>query len=242
MRKLPLKIIVFGATGMVGQGVLRESLRTPEVEQVLVVGRTSTGLQHPKLRELVQADLSDLSGVEQQLRGYDACFFCLGVSAAGMSEEAYRRITYDLTLGIAQKLSQANDGMTFIYVSGMGTDSTEKGRTMWARVKGETENALLKLPFRAAYMFRPGVILPSPGVSSKTAWYRLLYGVLRPLGPALLALFPRHVMTTEQISRAMLEVTRQSDAKRALEAPELVALSRGAADSSQRSTNKRAGG
>ncbi len=220
-----MKVILFGATGMVGQGVLRECLLDPGVEHVLSVGRSATGQQHPKLKELVQADLMDLSRVEDTLTGYDACFFCLGVSAAGMSEQDYRRITYDLTLAAARTLSSRNPGMTFIYVSGMGTDSTEKGRAMWARVKGETENALLRLPFKAAYMFRPGFILPLHGVRSRTRLYRATYAVMRPLGPMLRALFPRHVMTTEQLGRAMLEAVRRGAPKHVLEAPDLVELS-----------------
>src|SRR3954469_16545362 len=139
MRNPPLKILIFGSTGMVGQGVLHECLTSSDVDRVLSVGRSSTAQQHPKLQEVVHANLADLAGVEDQLRGFDACFFCLGVSAAGMSEEAYRRITYDLTLSVAKRLWQLNPRMTFVYVSGMGTDSTEKGRAMWARVKGATE-------------------------------------------------------------------------------------------------------
>src|ERR1700686_396699 len=145
---------------MVGQGVLRECLLDPEVETVLTIGRSATAQQHEKQREIVHTDLSDLSAIEGTLSGYDACFFCLGVSAVGMKEEAYRRLTYDLTISVARILSRLNPGMTFIYVSGAGTDSTERGRTMWARVKGKTENALLQMPFKAAYMFRPGYIQP----------------------------------------------------------------------------------
>jgi len=151
-----MKIMLFGATGMVGQGVLRECLVDCDVTRVLCVGRKPTGQQHPKLSELVVPDMTDYSAVEDKLSGFDACFFCLGVSSVGMTETDYRRITYDLTLAAAQPLARLNPQMTFIYVSGAGTDSTERGSTMWARVKGATENALMRLPFRAAYMFRPG--------------------------------------------------------------------------------------
>ena len=194
---------------MVGQGVLRECLLDPGVQRVLAVGRGSTGLRDEKLRELVLPDVSDLSAVEAELTGFDACFFCLGVSAVGMSEERYATLTYDLTLAVAHTLARLNPGMTFVYVSGAGTDGTERGRAMWARVKGRTENALRRLPFKAAYMFRPAAIVPMHGVRSKTTWYRVLYAVMTPLYPALKALFPNGVTTTEQVGRAMLAVARR---------------------------------
>ena len=155
---------------MVGQGVLRECLLDADVEQVLAIGRSGTGQQHPKLKEIVQSDLFDLSPIESRLAGFDACFFCLGVSAAGMSEQDYRRLTYDLTMSVAKTLVRLNPGMTFVYVSGAGTDSSERSRMMWARIKGKTENDLLKMPFRAAYMFRPGYIQPLHGIRTKTKW------------------------------------------------------------------------
>src|SRR3954468_8226550 len=151
-----MNVLIFGATGMVGQGALRECLLDPRVERVVCVGRSSTGRQHPKLHEIVRPDPSDLTGLDAELAGLDACFFCLGVSSAGMSEERYASLTYDLTMRVAGSLARLAPAMTFIYVSGMGTDSSERGRVMWARVKGRTENALLKLPFTGAYMFRPG--------------------------------------------------------------------------------------
>ncbi len=166
-----MKVILFGATGMVGQGVLRECLLDPEVETVLAVGRSSTGQQHAKLQEILHKDLEDLSRIENKLSGYDACFFCLGVSSAGLNEQQYRRVTYDLTIAAAKVLVRLNPAMTFIYVSGAGTDSTERGRMMWARVKGQTENALLQMPFRAAYMFRPAYIQPLHGIKTRTRWY-----------------------------------------------------------------------
>ena len=151
-----MKILVFGATGMVGQGVLRECLLAADVEAVLAVGRTATGMSHSKLRDLVASDLFDIGAFQGELSGFDACFFCLGVSSAGMTEEAYTRLTYELTMKVAETLARLTPSMIFVYVSGTGTDSSEHGRTMWARVKGRLENALLRLPFRAAYMFRPG--------------------------------------------------------------------------------------
>jgi uncharacterized protein YbjT (DUF2867 family) len=181
-----MKVILFGATGMVGQGVLRECLIDPDVESVLAIGRTATGQRHAKLREIVHADLTDYAGIERELAGHDACLFCLGVSAAGMSEQDYTRITHDITLAAAQTLARLSPGMTFIYVSGEGTDSTERKRAMWARVKGRTENALLKLPLRAV-MFRPGLIRP------------LLFPVLGALGL---------LTTTERVGQAMLRVVR----------------------------------
>jgi uncharacterized protein YbjT (DUF2867 family) len=211
------KVILFGASGMVGQGVLRECLLDPAVEGVLVVGRTATGQHHGKLREITRGDVADLSSVEEELRGYDACFFCLGVSSAGMKEADYRRVTFDLTLAVAGTLARLNPGMTFIYVSGTGTDSTEKGRVMWARVKGETENALLKLPFKAAYMFRPGFIQPLHGIVSKTRLYRVLYAVAGPLASLLRGIMPRWVTTTEKVGRAMIRVAERGAPKTFLE-------------------------
>jgi uncharacterized protein YbjT (DUF2867 family) len=219
-----MKVMIFGATGMVGQGVLRESLLDPQVDRTLAVGRRATGQRHEKLRELVVPDLFDLSAVESELSGFDACFFCLGVSAAGLSEEHYAHLTYDLTLTIATTLARLDPLMTFIFVSGMGTDSSERGSTMWARVKGRTENALLRLPFRAAYMFRPGMIQPLHGIQSRTTWYRLFYTTTRPLLPILRALFPNAVTTTEQVGRAMLAVARDGFPKPVLETRDINGL------------------
>jgi len=219
-----MKVILFGATGMVGQAVLRECLLAPDVETVLAVGRSATGRQNPKLRELVRPDLLDLGPVEGELKGYDACFFCLGVSSAGMTEEAYRRLTYDLTLSVAGLLARLNPTMAFIYVSGAGTDSTEQGRSMWARVKGRTENALLRLPFRAVYLFRPGYIQPMHGITSRTPLYRALYVVIAPLFPLFRGLAANQVSTSEQVGRAMLEVVRQRGPSRVLEIREINAL------------------
>jgi uncharacterized protein YbjT (DUF2867 family) len=209
---------------MVGQGVLRECLLDPEVQSVLSIGRSASGRKHPKLREIVQKDVADLGPVEDQLSGYDACFFTLGVSSAGMSEAAYRLITYDLTLKVAHRLLKLNPGMSFIYVSGLGTDSTESGRTMWSRVKGQTENALLHLPFKAAYMFRPGFIQPLHGIQSRTALYRIPYIVLSPVIPLLRKFFPKYVTTTEVLGRAMIKAARSGAPKKVLESQDINAL------------------
>ncbi|MEA2339657.1 MAG: hypothetical protein QOE82_3664 [Thermoanaerobaculia bacterium] len=211
-------VILFGASGMVGQGVLRECLLDPDVHRVLSIGRTVTGLQHPKLREIARSNLYDYSDIESELTGYDACFFCLGISAAGMSEADYRRITYDLTLAAATTLARLNPQMTFIYVSGSGTDSSEQGRTMWARVKGATENALLRLPFKAAYMFRPAGIQPMHGERSKTRLYRFLYAVTKPISPLLTRLMPKSITTTEILGRTMIDVARNGAPNPILEA------------------------
>lgn len=216
-----MKVILFGATGMVGQGVLRECLLNDGVQSVLAVGRTASEQTHPKLSNLIHADLYNYSAIEKELSGYDACFFCLGVSASGMSEAQYHRITYDLTLAAAQTLSRLNPQMTFIYVTGMGTDSSEKGRSMWARVKGKTENALLRLPFKAAYMFRPGMIQPLHGIKSKTGWYRALYMVMTPLLPLMKAIAPSSITTTEQVGHAMIKVAREGYGKSILEVADI---------------------
>ena len=206
---------------MVGQGVLRECLVDPEVEQVLALGRRACGVEDPKFLEIVRPELFDYSDIEHELTGYDACFFCLGVSAAGMNEEQYTKITYELTLAAAETLVKLNPDMTFIYVSGAGTDGTEQGRTMWARVKGKTENDLLKLPFKAAYMFRPALIQPMHGIKSRTTAYRVGYAIAAPLFPVLKALFPRYVTTTEDVGRAMLRVAKQGHPNSILENDDL---------------------
>jgi uncharacterized protein YbjT (DUF2867 family) len=203
-----VKVLLFGATGMVGQGVLRECLIDPSLERVVTVGRRPTGDKHPKLGELVYPDLSTLAPLEPQLGGFDACLFCLGVSALGMSEAEYTRVTYELTMGVAKTLLRTSPGLTFIYVSGAGTDSSGRGRAMWARVKGRTENALLSLPFKAAYMFRPGAIIPLHGIRSSTGWYNAAYFILKPFVPMLERVAPTMITTTERVGRAMLAVAR----------------------------------
>jgi uncharacterized protein YbjT (DUF2867 family) len=216
-----MKAILFGATGMVGQGLLRECLLDLTVEHVLAIVRNPTGQQSAHLSELVHKDFFDFPPVESQLTCYDSCFYCAGPSSAGMTEEDYFHATYDLTLAAPKTLARLNPSMTFLYVSGAGTDSTEKGRTMWARVKGKTENALLRLPFKAAYMFRPGVIQPLHGIQSKTASYRILYTVMNPFLPLLRWLLPQYVTTTEILGRAMIYVAQYGHPKRILEARDI---------------------
>jgi uncharacterized protein YbjT (DUF2867 family) len=218
-----MKVILTGGTGMVGQGVLRECLLDPGVETVLSIGRTPLGKSDPRLKELVHQDLYNLTPVEDQLRGYDACFFCLGVSSAGMGEADYTRVTYDLTLALAQPLARLNPQLTFIYVSGEGTNSSERG-SMWSRVKGRTENALLALPFKAAYMFRPGIIQPKNGVKSKTRLYQAFYVAGAPLFPLLRLVVPSMVTDTEKVGRAMIKAARDGAPRKHLATKDINAL------------------
>jgi uncharacterized protein YbjT (DUF2867 family) len=194
--------------------------------RVKTVGRAATGVRHSKLSEVVHQDLWNFSSIEGELSGFDACFFCLGVSSVGMTEADYRHITYDLTLAAAETLSRLNPRMTLIYVSGAGTDSSEQGRSMWARVKGKTENAILRLPFKAAYMFRPGVIEPLYGAKSKTTSVRIFYSLTKPVLTVLRRLFPAYILTTEQIGRCMLEVARHGAPKHVLESKDIAAMAR----------------
>ena len=216
-----MKVILFGATGMVGQGCLRECLLDADVEIVLAVGRSPTGQRHAKLREVLHDNFFDFSAIESQLADYDACFFCLGVSSVGMDEERYRHLTYDITMAAAKTLAKLNPGMVFTYVTGRGTDSTEQGRLMWARVKGKTENDLLKLPFKAAYMFRPAGIQPLHGVRSKTGWVQAIYVVTAPLLSLLNRTSPNYMTTTEQVGRAMIKVARDGFPKPVLESEDI---------------------
>jgi uncharacterized protein YbjT (DUF2867 family) len=219
-----MNVIVFGASGMVGKGVLLEALESPEVERVLVVGRSSCGVTHAKLKELLHKDMYEYASIEQELTGYDACFFTLGVSSAGMNEADYTKVTYDLTLAAARTLVKVNPQMTFIYVSGANTDSTEQGGTMWARVKGKTENAILKLGFKAAYMFRPGYIHPMKGVTSRTRLYRIGIAVAKPLFPIFNALAPDSVTTTEKVGLAMIHVVKRGYSKPHIDPKDINAL------------------
>jgi uncharacterized protein YbjT (DUF2867 family) len=219
-----VNVLLFGATGMVGQGILRECLLDPGVEQVLSIGRSATRQPSPKLREITLPEVAELSTVERELVGFSACFFCLGVSSLGMGEEQYTRLTHDLTLAVARTVVRQCPALTFVYVSGAGTDTSERGRSMWARVKGRTENELLGLPFKAAYMFRPGAILPMHGVRSKTRWVRWLYALAAPVVPAWRTLFPDTITTTEQVGRAMLRVAREGYPTRILETRDINSL------------------
>ena len=219
-----VNVLIVGATGMVGQGVLRECLLDAGVELVFTLGRTKTGRSHPKMREIVHADLPALSRPSGPLAGLDACFYCVGASAAGLSEAEYTRVNYTMTLAVAETLVRVKPDMTFVYVSGKGTDSTERGRAMWARVKGRTENALLRMPFKAAYMLRPGLIIPMHGIKSKTSWYRAFYTVITPLYPVLHWLFPTSITTTEHLGRVMLRLARSGYAKHVLESADIAAL------------------
>jgi len=216
---------------MVGQGVLRECLLDSRVEQVLTIVRSSSGRREDKVRELVLPDFASLPEHEAELTGYDACFYCLGVASAGMSEADYTRVTYDLTMAAAQPLSKLNPGMTFVFVSGQGTDSTEKGPSMWARVKGRAENALLALPFKATILLRPGMIQPMHGIRSRTKSYRIMYAVLTPFMPLLRVLFPSFVTTTERIGRTMIRLARDGAPRSIIENSDINAL---AAPSEQR--------
>lgn len=227
-----MNILIFGATGMVGQAVLRECLLDPGVTKVVAIGRSPAKGVTPmgrlpeaaKLEDLIHADLFDYSAIEDRLTGFDACFFCLGVSSAGMSEAEYTRVTHDLTLAAATTLARLNPQMVFTYITGRGTDSTEAGPSMWARVKGRTENALLRLPFRAAYMFRPGAIEPLHGIKPKSRVYRAAYILLMPFMPLVKKLWPESLTTTEQVGKAMIAVVRKLPAKRVLEVADINAL------------------
>jgi uncharacterized protein YbjT (DUF2867 family) len=219
-----MKVILFGATGMVGQGVLRECLVDDGVTEVLVVGRSPTGVRHAKLHEVLHDNFTDFSKIESQLAGFDACFFCLGVSSIGMDAERYRHLTYDVTMAAATTLVRLNPGMVFTYVTGKGTDSTEQGPLRWARVKGKTENDLPKLPVKAAYMFRPAGIQPLHGIKSKTAWYQAAYVVAAPILTLLNRVAPNYVTTTEQIGRAMIKVARDGYPKPVLESEDIAAV------------------
>lgn len=203
-----MKVIIYGATGMVGQGALRQCLNDAQVEAVLAVGRTATGVQHPKLKELLMLDLADYSHFDAALSGYDACFFCLGTTVAGKTEAEYRRVTQGFTLAAAETLLRLNPQMIFVYVSAEGADSSEKGPLMWARVRGELENALLRMPFKCVYILRPAFIQPMDGEQSKTPAYRMMYNAFRPLLGAIKRLFPTYATDTRVLGRAMIILAR----------------------------------
>ena len=215
-----IRAVIFGATGMVGEGVLHEALHDTLVESVLVISRRPCNVLHPKLTESLHEDFYDYSAISDRLRGYNACFFCLGVSSVGKREEEYRRLTYDLTMAAARKFSQLNPDMVFCYVSGMGTDSTEQGRLMWARIKGKTENDLMKLPFKAVYAFRPGFIRPTKGLKNAFTVAK----ILAPLYPALKFLIPNYLCTLEDVGRSMIRVTESGYSSRILECKDITRL------------------
>ncbi|MBK8944634.1 MAG: epimerase [Ignavibacteriae bacterium] len=210
---MKINTIITGSTGMVGEGVLHICLNNENVEKVLVINRKPCGVIHPKLTEIIHKNFIDLSEIENQLIGYNACYFCAGVSSIGKSEEEYKKVTYDLTLNFAKTLAKLNPQMVFTYVSGTGTDSSEKGKLMWARVKGKTENDLLKLPFKDAYMFRPGYIQPINGLKNSYKIYKLT----SPFFPILEKLFSKHVITLEELGNSMINVTNNGYEKNVLE-------------------------
>lgn len=219
-----MKVIIYGATGMVGQGALRECLNDPQIDAVLSVGRTATGVPHPKLKELLMPDLADYSGFDAALSGYDACFFCLGTTAAGKTEAEYRRVTQGFTMAAAETLLRLNPQMTFVYVSAEGADSTEKGPLMWARVRGALENALLRMPFRAVYILRPAIIQPMDGILSKTKAYRVMYSAMKPLLPLLKKLLPSYATDTRVLGRAMIVLAGKGSEAKILKSRELNSL------------------
>ena len=223
-----MKVIIFGASGMVGQGVLRECLLNPNVDKILTIVRKPSNNKHTKLQELIHQDFFNYSTITQHLTGYDACFFCLGVSSTGMTEAEYHHMTYDLTFTAARALATHNTNMTFIYVSAVGADSSENGRIMWARVRGKIENAILKLPFKAIYLFRPGYIQPMHGIRSKTKMYYLFYLLIGPFYPILKMLMPKYLTTTEQIGQAMIQVATHGTNKTILHSQEINKLSQNA--------------
>ncbi|MEM9674510.1 MAG: NAD-dependent epimerase/dehydratase family protein [Bacteroidota bacterium] len=219
-----MKVIITGATGMVGKGVLLECLDHEAISEVLVIGRNPVGITHPKLKELLHQDFTDFSNLKDALANYDACYFCLGISAAGLSEEQYRKITYDYTMALAKVLYQNNPAMTFIYVSGQGTDSAEKSSMMWARVKGKTENDLLATGFRQAYMFRPGFIIPLRGIKSRTKTYQFMYDYFMWLVRVVKAIAPNSVVNTTQIGLAMIQTTLDGYEKNIIAPKDVIVL------------------
>ena len=214
---MSIKAIITGATGMVGEGVLHVCLNSPDVESVLVLNRKPCGVTHPKLKEIIHKDFMDLTSIEDQLAGYNAGYFCAGVSSIGKKENEYRKITYDLTLNFANSLVRLNPEMVFTYVSGVGTDSTEKGKSMWGRVKGKTENDLLKLPFKDVYLFRPGYIHPIKGLQNTYKVYKALY----PLYPIFEKVFPNYVGTLKELGNSMIYVTQNGYEKKVLECEDI---------------------
>ncbi len=219
-----MNALLFGATGMVGKGALLACLADDRVRSITVVGRSRSGIAHPKAREILHRDFFEYTPIQSEFTDRDACFFCLGVSSAGMSENDYHHVTYDLTLAAARSIAAVNTRLTFCYVSGTGTDSTERGRSMWARVKGKTENALFALPFKGAFMFRPGYIQPLDGIRSKTRLYQAIYSTIGPFYPLLRRVAPRHVTTTANLGRALIRVAANGYRERVLHSHDINAL------------------
>jgi uncharacterized protein YbjT (DUF2867 family) len=219
---MQIKVILTGATGMVGEGVLLECLQHDSVTEVLAINRKPCGVTHPKLKEVIHADFFNLEPVREQLRGYNACFFCAGVSSVGMKEEAYYRLTHTMTLHMAELLSSLNPGMTFCYVSGAGTDSTGQGKRMWARVKGKTENDLARLPFKKTYAVRPGLMLPAKGQKNVLSAYKYLGWLYYPMR----LFFPASACTLREVAQAMIKAVLTGYPKNVLEVKDLVALAK----------------
>ncbi|MCV9385672.1 epimerase [Reichenbachiella ulvae] len=219
-----MNVIITGASGMVGKGVLLECLDDDQVERVLTIGRSEIDIEHPKLEKIIHDDFNDYTIIKDRLKGYDACFLCMGISAAGLNEMEYQTITYDYTLALAKTLQSLNPNMTCTYVSGQGTDSTENGRIMWARVKGRTENALLNLGFRQAYMFRPGAIIPLRGIKSKTRSYQFMYDYFMWLVKLIKFFAPNSVVNTTQIGRAMIRLTQKGYSRSIIDPKDIIVL------------------
>jgi uncharacterized protein YbjT (DUF2867 family) len=215
-----MKIIITGATGMVGEGTLHESVLSPEVEKILVIGRRPCGIIHAKMEELILADFVNPGHALDDVKGYDACFFCLGISSVGLDKPTYETMTHTLTLNFAKAIMPNNPGMSFLYISGAGTDSSEKGRIHWARVKGKTENDLLKLGFKSAYALRPGYMHPTPGLKNTNKWAKYVTWMY----PIAKIIAPRHIMTLGEVGRAMIELARVGYSKKVLEAPDILTL------------------
>lgn len=219
---MKLSVIITGTTGMVGEGVMYECLLHSQVEKILLINRRPGGVSHPKVKEIIHHDFFDLSPIESQLKGFNACFFCLGVSSVGMNEENYHRVTYELTLNAAKTILKINPEMTFCYVSGAGTDSSEKGRSMWARVKGKTENYLLNLPFKSAFMFRPGFIEPTKGLKNTLKFYRYVGWLI----PVMRSFFPKYISSLKDLGLAMINATSKGYEKSVLEVKDIIALAK----------------
>jgi uncharacterized protein YbjT (DUF2867 family) len=219
---MSLKVIITGATGMVGEGVLQECIANPMIEKILLINRKPTGVVHSKVQEIIHQHFNDLSAILDELRGYDACYFCLGISSLGVKEDTYYDVTYKLTIDFARQLTAVNDKMTFCYVSGAGTDSSEKGKLMWARVKGKTENDLTKLPFKAVYNFRPGFMRPAKGAKN----IKGVYKVIDFLYPVFRSISPTYFLTLEEVAKAMINVTMKGYPKTVIEVKDIAVLSK----------------